>query len=130
MSVFSIVLFVLFAAQVYWVFAVRRLLRRRIRSGSSRVIVGSVLGAVYLGLMAYNFGLLGRRYTPVRLTPGAALLSAPFLWWAASSLVAFLIIMLLTTVKWTAIGALRSSERARPSSRPAAACFWRAPRAW
>ena len=111
MSIFSIVLFLLLAAQVYWVFAARRLLRRRIPSRSVRLLAGSVLGALYLGLMAYNFGMLGRGHTPIRLTPGAALLSAPFLWWAASSLVAFLIVILLTTVKWTAIGALKVFRR-------------------
>jgi len=51
--------------------------------------------AVFLLWVAANFGLFGRRPTSTRLTVYDALVEAPFEWWVASSVVAFLIVMLL-----------------------------------
>jgi predicted MPP superfamily phosphohydrolase len=55
--------------------------------------------AVYLALFALNFGLSGRRYSPTRMTWYDALVTAPFAWWVASSLVAFLLAALLWPVR-------------------------------
>src|SRR5271166_1247315 len=64
-AVFSAVLLIIFTAQFYWVFRIRAFLRRKIANRARRITTGSLLGALYLFLLAYNFGVIGPRYTPV-----------------------------------------------------------------
>ena len=91
MSIFSTVLCFFGVSQLYWAWRARGLLRRWIPAvGARRAAVG-VLAAVYLFLLAYNFGLFGRSPTPVHLTASEALFSAPFLWWMAGSVVGFIL---------------------------------------
>src|SRR5215471_16218164 len=80
--------------------------------------------AAYLLLFSFNFGSdfgrISREHSDVHLTLADALLVAPFLWWVACSLVAFLVAVILGVIKWTAQGAgwlirrgpaIRSPER-------------------
>jgi predicted MPP superfamily phosphohydrolase len=55
--------------------------------------------AVFVVLCAFNFGVFGRRPTSIRLTLYNALVEAPFEWWVASSIVAFLIVIILWPVR-------------------------------
>ncbi len=55
--------------------------------------VCSAVLAAYLIEYQLNLGSWRERGSPVRLTLSDALLAAPFLWWAASSLVAFLVVI-------------------------------------
>ena len=94
MSIFTIFLSLFGASQVYWIWRGLSFARRRIAEPRRRwLVIASVL-LVYLVLLAYNFGYFGRRDTPVHLTLSEALLAAPFLTWAASSLVGALIALL------------------------------------
>jgi predicted MPP superfamily phosphohydrolase len=95
MSIFTLILLIIFTAQVYWVLRIRAYLHRKIGDPKKRIAIGSIIGAFYLFVLAYNFGIFGPGYTPVRLTAGQALLVAPFRWWAASCVFAFLIAMIL-----------------------------------
>jgi hypothetical protein len=94
MSIFTIFLAIFGASQVYWAWRGLSLARRRIPAWGPRLVVIASVLVVYLALFAYNFGYFGRRATAVRLTLADALLAAPFLWWAVSSLVACLAALL------------------------------------
>jgi predicted MPP superfamily phosphohydrolase len=92
---FQTVLGVLIASQIYWAIRGLRLARRRIRSLGPRLAVCGAVLVFYLSAFGYYTGLIGGRFTPVNLTAPDALLSAPLAWWIASSLVAFLVVLLL-----------------------------------
>ncbi|HWC97982.1 MAG TPA: metallophosphoesterase [Candidatus Sulfopaludibacter sp.] len=47
--------------------------------------------AFYVLALAFNFGWLGPRRSPVHLTPADAILAAPFWWWLASSIIGFIV---------------------------------------
>jgi len=91
MSIFSIILLVFGVSQVYWAWRGYSFAAARIRSRGRRLAVCGLALVVYLLLYQLNMGAWRDRVTPVHLTLGDALLSAPFLWWAASSLIAFLV---------------------------------------
>src|SRR5690242_19422909 len=87
--------FLLFAAsQVYWLVRAYMLAKRRIPGRAARLALCAVVLAVYLLVLGYNFGWFGREGTATRLTTTDALLVAPFLWWAFSSMVAFIVAVL------------------------------------
>jgi len=94
MSIFTFFLALFGASQVYWAWRGLSVARRRIPALGRRLVVIAVVLVVYAALFAFNFGYFGRRGTPVHLTPEDALLAAPFLWWAVSSLVACMVAML------------------------------------
>jgi predicted MPP superfamily phosphohydrolase len=61
----------------------------------------AVAALAFYGLMAaYSAGRIGPRNTPIRLTIGHAVLAAPFAWWIASSLAAFI----LVSIFWIGAG--------------------------
>jgi hypothetical protein len=121
MSIFTTVLVVFAISQVYWGWRGLRLAARRIASRGRRLAaIGAVL-AVYLAMFAWNFRFAWRRPSAVELTWSDALLVAPFLWWAASSLVAFPIALLLGTFRREAGGAIASPARRQFLQRTAAA---------
>ena len=94
MPIFSAVLLILGASQLYWAWRGYSLAAARIRSRAWRwAVCGAVLSA-YLVAYQYNLGAWREAETPVRLTLRDALLAAPFYWWAASSLVASVVAML------------------------------------
>jgi uncharacterized protein len=81
--IFYTVLAVFFASQVFWFYRFRK----------TRRSILAVAAVVYLGMFAYSFNWFGRRSTPTTLTWDEALLAAPFAWWAASSMLAFLLVL-------------------------------------
>jgi uncharacterized protein len=85
---------ILGASQIYWAWRGYSLAATRIRSRGRRLLVCGAVLAVYLILYQFNLGDWRERATNVHLTLGDALLAAPFLWWSASSMVAFLVVIL------------------------------------
>ena len=94
MSIFTAILLIFGISQLYWAWRAYSFAAARIRSRGRRLVVFGAALAVYLVLYQLNFGVWRPRGTPVHLTLGDALLAAPFLWWASSSLVAFLVLIL------------------------------------
>ncbi len=97
--IFGILIAIFFASQVYWYARTRALVKRLAKTRTARWLVAAILVVAYLTLFAFNFGLFGRRASPTRMTWYDALVAAPFQWWVASSLVAFLLAMLLWPVR-------------------------------
>jgi hypothetical protein len=92
MSIFTAILALFGVSQLYWAWRALALVRRHVPRPWRWVAAGFLL-LVYLALFGFNFGYFGRRGTPVHLTAEDALLGAPFLCWAVSSLAAFLVAM-------------------------------------
>jgi predicted MPP superfamily phosphohydrolase len=116
MSIFTFFLAIFGASQVYWAWRGLSFARRHIASRGRRLVAIGVVLAAYLGLFAYNFGYFGRRGTAVRLTAEDALLAAPFLWWAVSSLVACLVAILFAIPQGLVGVARRMADRRRARS--------------
>ena len=94
MSVFGTILLILAASQLYWFWRGYSFARARIRSRRRRLAVCAAVLAIYVLEYQFNLGIWRERASAVHLTLVDALLSAPFLWWAASSLVAFFVAVL------------------------------------
>jgi predicted MPP superfamily phosphohydrolase len=109
--IFGAVLFLLAGSQIYWLWRARSFFRRCVQKAGLRRTAAFVALAVYLVLFAANFGLFGRRPSPTRLTPYDIFVVAPFEWWAASSVVAFLLVILLWPVRQASRLVLRSPAR-------------------
>jgi predicted MPP superfamily phosphohydrolase len=92
---FSIILAIVCASQLYWFWRASVRIRKAFRKTSARLAAGATLLAAYSLMLAFNVGWLNGRSTPVYLTPGEILLGAPFTCWLAGSLVSFLLLMLL-----------------------------------
>ncbi len=96
---FGLILGVMFAlfvgSQIYWFGRARALVRAVAATRMARVLLAAAGLAAYLALLLLNFGVLGRRPSATRMTWYDALIAAPFAWWAISSLLAFLIALLL-----------------------------------
>jgi predicted MPP superfamily phosphohydrolase len=107
MSILTIVRIAFGITQFYWAWRGYRLAKRRIPSRGPRLAVVAAVLAVYAVMFATYSGP-GPRPEPVHLTLRAALLTAPFLWWASGSLIAFLIAMVFAMVRAIA-GAVRWS---------------------
>jgi len=91
MSFFAIVFLILGSSQLYWAWRGIRLARRKIASRPLRWLVCAAIPAILVAIFAYTIREFGRRPEPVQLTLRDALLTAPFAWWIASSLVGFLL---------------------------------------
>jgi uncharacterized protein len=107
-------------SQIYWVWRGGRFLKRAIPNQRVRWMVGALLAALYLGFYLAEFGPFqpGPSPVPVHLTLRDALVTAPARWWVASSLVAFIVVLLLAVVRapvWLARGLARS--KTSPSRR-------------
>ena len=107
MSLFSALLLLFFVSQVYWVWQGFRVLSRMVRKYANRIAISTAVLLVYFYLLADNLGYLGRRPTPIHLTLHDALSAAPFFWWALSSLLGFLIVLLLAIARGVAAGIRR-----------------------
>jgi predicted MPP superfamily phosphohydrolase len=108
-------LFVL--SQIYWAWRGYLFAARRIQSRARRL---AVCGAVLIAyVLVYRFTLIGwrDRGQSVYLTPRDALLFAPFLWWVASSLVAFLVVLLFAIPRALVRGVQRIQARGRAPER-------------
>jgi len=114
MSIFSTVLLIFGVSQLYWAWRGYSFAAKHIRSRAARwALCCMVLAA---GLAGYEFTLGGRRepVSAVHLTLADALL-AVFLWWAASSLVAFLVVILFA-IPQAIVGAVRWLAARRPAA--------------
>jgi len=112
--IFAIVMAIFAASQIYWFFRARALVKQ-VGSRGIRIALASIGLAIYLAILALNFGILGQRRSPTNLTWYDVLVTAPFQFWVVSSLLAFLIAMLLWPVRRAAraIPALKSPARRR-----------------
>src|SRR5689334_11685795 len=99
MSVFTVFFLFFFISQLYWAWRGYRFAAARIRPWGLRLAVCGAVLVIYTAAYQFNFGGWRDRSTPVHLTPGDAFVAAPFLWWAASSLVAFLLAVVFAVVK-------------------------------
>jgi uncharacterized protein len=93
MNIFAVVIFLIAASQFYWAWRFWRLLRKRILRPAVRWTAAIAVLAIYLPLWNYNFNRF-RSSSPVSLTWQDALLVAPFLTWAVSSLVGAIIALI------------------------------------
>lgn len=124
MSVFESIFLFFFASQLYWGWRCYRLLGRRGLGTGGRAGLMAVLAAVWFYLFEYSYGGLGGGRSgppsPVHLTLAQAVLAAPFQWWAASSLVAFLVALLIGMVRAPLVLARKLATRhAKPPASPA-----------
>ena len=87
MSFFATILLVIGASQTYWGWRGVRLARRKIASPVLRGWVCAAIPVLLVGMFLYNLGGMMRRPDPVHLTLRAALVTAAFAWWLASSMV-------------------------------------------
>lgn len=131
--ILTVLAFLLFIpSQIFWLWQVRGLLQKFVRSLTLRRWLGRLGTGAYLVLLAFN--LLWPRSVPepARLTLQAALLQAPFRWWTLASLIGFVAIAafyvcsrLGRAAYWVYRKALPASPRsARPYSpgTPALSC--------
>ena len=119
MSIFTIALLIFGAGQAYWLWRAYRFLARRVPPGRRRTAIWVTAGALYAILLLANLGPWREQESPVDLTLRDALLTAPFWWWASSSLVGFLLAIVLAVpqgIAW-AIRRLRKPEISSPPRR-------------
>ena len=114
-SIIAGFLFLFFSSQLYWLLKARLFLKRLALPRTARMLLAGTGLAVYLVLLAGNFGLFARRTSPTHMTAYDALISAPFAWWAASSIVAFLMVALLWLARrvarlFTGLNSQRSAD--------------------
>ena len=113
MWIFSTLLLIFGVSQLYWAWRGYSFAAARIPSRARRWAVCGAVLAAYLAEYQYNLGAWREAVTPVRLTLRDALLAAPFLWWAASSLVAFLVAILFAIPRGIVGGVRRVPARRR-----------------
>jgi uncharacterized protein len=99
MSVFSASYLLFFASQLYWAWRGYRFVVARVPSRGRRALIFAAVLAVFYVLYELNMGSWRSRETTVHLTARDVLIAAPFLWWAPSSLVAFLLVAILAIPK-------------------------------
>jgi predicted MPP superfamily phosphohydrolase len=92
---FTVILSLFGASQVYWAWKGYRLLARHVRSVWIRVAICAVVVALFAVLYDLNIGSGRERASAVYLTTSEALRTAPFLWWAAGSFFGFLLAAIL-----------------------------------
>lgn len=102
--IFAAVLAFFFASQVYWLRRLRELVSRLVSRRRLRKAVLTLGLAVYFVAFIYNFTHGFFAHSPTHLTLQAALLDAPFKWWAFSSLLGFSIVVLFWMVRHAAHG--------------------------
>jgi predicted MPP superfamily phosphohydrolase len=102
MSIFRAVILIFAISQLYWAWHGHALATRLIPKRRTRLIVSGAVLSIYGFLLAFYNGISAPSTTPVHLTPDQAFFVAPFLWWTASSVVAFLLVLLLAPVKGVA----------------------------
>lgn len=111
MSIFTTALLIFGVSQLYWAWRVYTFLAARVRSRARLWALCAGLAAIFVVEYQFNFGAWREGTTPVHLRLADALLGAPFLWWAASSFFAFLIVLLFAIPR-----GIRRAIRARQRS--------------
>jgi predicted MPP superfamily phosphohydrolase len=86
-------------SQVYWAWRGYRFVTSRVKSTGRRVLIFGAVIVAFVLLYELNMGSQRAQETPIHLTLRDVLIAAPFLWWAPSSLVAFLLIAILAIPK-------------------------------
>jgi predicted MPP superfamily phosphohydrolase len=122
MSVFAIIFLIFGVSQLYWLWVGYRWASRRIRSRVLLWALCAVVVAAYWTLYEANLGGGRELHEGVHLTWKDAFLSAPYRWWAASSLVAFFLALLLAIPRGIYAGVRRAfgrRKRAREVASPA-----------
>src|ERR1700744_4970179 len=114
MSIFSFILLFFALTQIYWAWRIYRFLGRHIRSRAALWVICACLAVAYFAGYQYNLGAWRERSSPVHMTWGDALLTAPFTWWAVSSLVAAVLLLLFAIPH----GIVAGARRMRLSDRP------------
>jgi uncharacterized protein len=114
MSVFSIILLIFGLSQLYWLWRGYRFAAKRIRSRPLLWAVCAAVLALYIVLYELNLGDGRMRQENVHLTLADALFAAPYRWWAASSLIAFLVVVALAVPLGIAAGVRRLRARRQP----------------
>ena len=105
-------------SQIFWLWQVRGLLQKFVRSLTLRRWLGRLGIGIYLVLLAFN--LLWPRSVPepARLTLQAALLQAPFRWWTLASLIGFVAIAAFYVCSRLGRAAYWVYRKALPASPP------------
>lgn len=113
MSPFSASYLLFFVSQLYWAWRGYRFVTSRVKSWGWRALIFGAVLAVFVVLYELNLGSQRSRETPIHLTARDVLIGAPFLWWAPSSLVAFLLVAILAIPKGivAAARAIRNRKR-------------------
>jgi hypothetical protein len=106
MSIFTTILLIFGVSQLYWAWRGYSFAAARIQSRGRRMAVCGAVLAAWLLVHQLTFGVWRERGTTVHLTVRDALLSAPFLWWVSSSLVAFVVVILFAIPR-AAVGGVR-----------------------
>ena len=116
MSIFTIILAILAVSQAYWAWRGYRLATRLIPDRGRRILVCGAAAAIYAAAFWWSYPLFGRNPSPVELTLRDAVVTAPFLWWLVSSLVAFLVVGLFAIPQGMVSAARWMAARRRPDS--------------
>jgi uncharacterized protein len=96
--IFASILLLLIGGQVYWIRRLGVWSRKLIPRKALRTWLGAAVLAVLILLFASNFGWLGRRPSSTHMTLKDALVTAPFAWWAFSSMLAFAVVIIFWVV--------------------------------
>jgi len=86
------ILLIFSASQIFWLRRIGELGKRFIPGHRARRMLAAGSATAYFCLLVYNFLVAHLEPSPTHLTLKAALLEAPFLWWAFSSLLGFAVI--------------------------------------
>jgi hypothetical protein len=111
MSIFGIALTIAIAGQIYWLWQGYRFSARFFRTRAPRIAVAFAGLLLYFFLWQYNVGVFRNGDSPVRLTPAAAILEAPFLVFLAASLVSFILVLALAPIRGAAWLVRRRSQK-------------------
>ncbi len=117
MSIFTIALLIFGVSQVYWVWRAYHFATRRIPLRGRRLAICGAAAAIYVVLLLANIGPWREQASPVHLTLRDALLTAPFWWWASSSLVGFLLAIVFA-IPQGIVWAVRRAKRPEIESPP------------
>ncbi len=116
-------LLIFVASQLFWVRRTGELLEKVLRPRAARRAVGAALAGIYLLLFAYNLLWAERVTSPTHLTWSALLLEAPFRWWAFSSVLGFLLVILFWIgdrgVRLALVTIRKAAAALRPAAKPA-----------
>ncbi len=114
--VFVAVLLIFASSQLFWVRRIGEGGRALIRNERARRVLAAAGTVFYFFLFIYNLSMTRAVPSPVRLTLEAALFEAPFQWWVLSSVLGFLVIVLLWCLDRLVRGGAWVFARLRPAA--------------
>ena len=110
---FSVIRFLFFVSQLYWAWRGYRFAARHIRSRTQLWAVCGAVAAVYFLAYQFTYGGWDDHTTPIHPTLRTALIEGPFLCWAATSVIAFVVAILFAIPQGIAGGARRLKAKRR-----------------